>query len=95
MSTRRPRRPSAPLPDWLATPRRAELARDREGKPVRITIQLTAAEKRGLDRIEQHAKREAVPLSVPEVIRLGLDRLLADYDAAMEAPEAPEPEAGS
>jgi hypothetical protein len=80
MSTR-PRRQRPSLPPWLAAPRRLELAR-KDGKPVRVTFQLTEAQRRGLDRILKTAEREHVQLSEGDVLRVALDELLAAFERA-------------
>lgn len=99
MSTR-PRRQRATLPPWLAAPKRVELARTKDGKPVRVTVMLTEAQRRGIDRILTAAKREHVQLSEGDIVRVALDELLAriEHERAPElAPpaEAPPAEAES
>jgi hypothetical protein len=92
MSTLKGRRPRPTLPDWLTAPRRAALARSKDGKPVRVTFQLTEAQRKGLDRVLKAAERERVQLSEGDVMRVALDELLATVErAAVEPEQSPEP----
>lgn len=81
MSTPRHRRPRATLPSWLASIPRGQLARQ-DGKPVKVTFQLTAAERAGLTRILTAAQRERVQLSEGDVCRVALDQLIDAFERA-------------
>lgn len=82
MSTR-PRRQRVNLPPWLAAPKRVELARTKDGKPVRVTVMLSEAQRRGIDRILKAAQREHVQLSEGDIVRVALDELIAAVDRHM------------
>jgi hypothetical protein len=84
----------------LAAPRRVELAREPSKTdptrtvPARVTFQVTEAQRRGLGRILDAAKREHVQLSEGDVMRVALDELLAAVDRFQsEPPAAPAAEA--
>lgn len=92
MSTSNPRRPRLTLPAWLFAPRLSEFARRKgpTGRPVadRIMVTLTVDQRRGLDRILSAAKRERRPLGEPDIVRVSLDRLIADVEREQPEPEA-------
>lgn len=89
MSTPRPRRHRATLPPWLAAIPRVQLART-DGKAVKVTFQLTAAQRAGLTRVLDTAKRERAQLSEGDVCRVALDQLLDAFERAqVEPPPAP------
>jgi len=86
MSTSRSRRHRATLPPWLAAIPRGQLAQV-NGKPVRVTFQLTAAQRAGLTRVLDTAKWQQAQLSEGDVCRVALDQLLAAFERAQVDPE--------
>jgi hypothetical protein len=77
------------LPPWLPGPRLAEFGRRtaKDGKTVadRVMVTLTIPQREGVNRILAAAKRERVPLTEPDILRVALDRLIADYRSGQPA----------